>query len=97
MRIRNPELLEEFRYRPRCEWCGQPNRTGLDPHHLWTRGAGRLDIRINLIALCRACHQDVHSGVIARDDLLAKVSAREGFPPEEIAQEIYRLMRSPKK
>jgi hypothetical protein len=95
VRIINENLLEQFRRKRRCEWCGH-SVTGCDPHHVFTRGAGRLDLRINLIGLCRECHNDVHLGHIARFDLLAVVAAREGMSQDVIEAEIYRLRRLPK-
>lgn len=92
--IINKALLEEFRCKTVCEWCKKTTRSGLDPHHLWCRGRGdafRLDVRINLAALCRACHNAVHAGNILRCDLLAVVAAREGRLQDEMEAEIRRL------
>ena len=94
MKILDPDLLMEFRCKTRCEWCRVSTRTGLDAHHLFARGRGeafRLDVRINLAALCRACHNAVHAGNILRCDLLAVVAAREGRLQDEMEAEIRRL------
>ena len=96
MRIVDEELLDEFRSRP-CEWCGSGHRS--DPHHIFTRGmdgGSRLDIRINLISLCRHCHIQVHYGNLDRIHLLKEVSIREGKPLEFIVGEIQRIRRLPK-
>lgn len=86
MLIRNKALLDEMRATtPRCQWCGTKPPT--DMHHLYQRGLGggsHLDIRINLLALCRVCHGDAHAGVIDRDSLLAVVAAREGVMRQDI-------------
>ena len=93
MIIIDQELLFEFRCKRKCEKCGKKTDCGLDPHHVFSRGAGRLDIRINLIALDRQCHCLVHSGVIKKRDLIDIVSKREGLTPDELTTEIYRLRR----
>ncbi len=98
----NNALLREFRAGNRCEWCGR-TVAELDPHHYWQKrgvgGGSRLDIRINLIGLCRgfvcgrfvSCHDDAEAGIISREDLLDKVAAREGTTPAAIRDEIQRL------
>ena len=93
MKIIDEQLLQEFREKTSCEWCKRRIFTGLQPHHIFTRGAGRLDIRCNLVALCIVCHGEVHAGVIMREDLLTIVAVREGTPQDEIEREIYRLRR----
>lgn len=98
MKIIDEALLQEFRDKQRCEWCG---RVGIvQPHHLWARGmggGGRLDVRINLIALCANCHSRHHQGGRPlKCDLLADVAAREGMMQDDIEREIYRLRRARK-
>jgi hypothetical protein len=93
--IHDEHLLEKFRRTLRCEWCGR--RGYVNPHHLWARGAGggsRLDIRINLMAMCHVCHREVHDGKIKRQDLLATVAIREGLHQDDISREINRLKRA---
>ena len=99
MTVDDADLLDEFRRKPRCEWCNARSRHGLDPHHVFARGmggGGRLDVRINLVSLCRTCHGEVHGGRIMRRDLLAIVAAREGMLQDDVEREIYRLRRLPK-
>ena len=94
MRIVNEDLLAEFRRYQSCEWCGK--RCWPDPHHVFCRGMGggsRLDIRINLLALCRECHSQVHGGEIRRIDLLMVVAGRENVQIDAIVEEIWRLRR----
>lgn len=99
MTIVDDSLLDEFRGTIACGWCRRVSQGRLDPHHLFGRGHGggsRLDHRWNLIALCRACHNDVHAGHIRRADLLAMVAVREGVLQDQIEAEIYRLLRTAK-
>lgn len=100
MRIEDKGLLREFALKRRCEYCGKTTPGVLaDPHHLFARGmggGGRLDIRINLISLCREDHNAVHAGHIMRTDLLALVAQREGTSQDEIRAEIARLRKAPK-
>ena len=94
MKIINEALLDEFRTAQRCEWCGRPTPGGCDPHHVFARGRSdgfRLDIRTNLLALDRWCHDRAHRGKIARKQLLAVIAIRDGRPAEEIELEIIRL------
>ena len=99
MKIINEALLDEFRTAQRCEWCGRPTPGGCDPHHVFARGRSdgfRLDVRTNLLALDRWCHDRAHRGNIARKQLLAIIAIREGRPAEEIELEIIRLRWAPK-
>lgn len=101
MRWECQATLDWFKARPRCEWCGKPNRSGLDPHHaIHKRGIGggsRLDIPWNLVALCRwPCHEDAERGRITKADMLGVISAREGVPQDTIDAFLKRLRRSGK-
>jgi len=58
-----------------CERCGRP--ADIEPHHVFTRGAGGQDIPENLIQLCTACHIAAHDGRIRRDELIRIVADRE--------------------
>ncbi len=98
MKVIDEGLLDEFRSAGRCEFCGKHFQSR-HPHHLWARGMGggsRLDVRINIIALCPPCHNATHAGIIMRPDLLAVVAAREGLLQSQIEEEIWRLRRTPK-
>ena len=90
MRIVDDALLAEFRAAWRCEVCGKPTPSGCDPMHCFSRGAGRLDIRQNLLAGCRSCHQANPDG----RKLLAIVAKREGTTVEAIKALVYRLRRT---
>jgi len=92
-------LLWEFRLARKCEWCGRAAPQGCDPHHLWCRGfggGGRLDVRVNLISVCRDCHRLIGDGKIARHDLLAVVAARERCLQDDIESAIHELRRAPR-
>jgi hypothetical protein len=98
MIIIDEKVLDWFRGKTHCEWCSlacvRP-----DPHHVFGRGIGggtRLDIMINLIALCRACHGECHNGQISRSDLLAVVCQREGLLQSQIVEKIWELRRQKK-
>jgi len=90
------ELLREFTYARHCELCLMPTPGGAHPHHVHSRGAGRLDIKINLISLCPDCHRRFHDGHIDRKTLLEIVALREKTTVEAIEDEIYRLRRAAK-
>lgn len=97
MRIIDEDALDECRERWRCERCGKPTPSGCEPHHIFTRGAGRLDIRCNLIGLCRACHPEVQEGgKAARDECLLIVARRERMSIEDIEDIVNSLRRRPK-
>lgn len=98
MKIVDELLLDQFRAAGHCELCGKWSPTR-DPHHLARRGmggGGRLDVRINIIALCWLCHLRVHDGVIPRKEIIRLVAAREGISPEALVDEIHRLRRTSK-
>lgn len=94
MKIVDDALLLDFRLTFRCEVCKKAR--DVDPHHVFSRGSGRLDIAINLISLCRGCHNLTHAGKVKREQILAIVARREGWTPEDIEIEIWRLRRLPK-
>lgn len=94
MKLVNEDLLDTFRKAPRCEYCLAPNIHGLDPAHIYSRGAGRVDIPENLVALCRRCHsaQGARNGPSIKDlELLAAL--RLGIMPEDIFPEVCRIRR----
>lgn len=74
-------LLEEHRHGP-CEWCGRMGQT--DCAHALSRGAGGPTVECNLVALCRRCHTMNHNGQRpTKEDLLALLAMREGYPSAE--------------
>ena len=97
MIITNELLLDEFRAKVECAWCGRRTLQGCHPHHIFSRGAGRLDVRINIVNLCWRCHFDHHNGLRPlRCDLLAVVAARENVLQPDIKAVVYLLRRLPK-
>lgn len=94
MKIHSPQTLDAIRSRMACEYCKRPCLP--EVHHIFTRGAGRLDVRPNLIALCRECHADFHAGNLLRCDLLLIVAHREGELQDHIRDLIHLLRRLPK-
>ena len=44
----------------RCQACG--SRTNLQVHHIQLRSQSGDDAEENLITLCSACHEQIHSG-----------------------------------
>lgn len=101
MRVADRDLLREFREPGRCElclkWCKKR-----EPHHLWAKGmggGGRLDVRINLIALgstlewqCE-CHTRIHNGLVPKIVLMVIVATREAILVDDLEAEMYRLRR----
>ena len=84
MKIVDEALLALFRSATRCEWCGRDTPEGADPAHVFARGVGggsRLDIRINLVSLCRgwhngqwvSCHDANHAGLFFELDAILAV------------------------
>ncbi len=100
MKVIDDALLQTFRDSPKCEWCKAANRGDIHPHHLVARGmggGGRLDMAVNLIALCWRCHGMVHTGHIQQCDLVAVIAAREGFIQAGLVLEtIWAYQRTPK-
>lgn len=99
MKIIDEALLDEFRQSGYCEWCGRWF-VRLDAAHVFARGmggGGRLDVRVNLLGLCRRDHDLHHAGhKPTRDDLIALIAKREGLTPEAVVAEITRLRNLPK-
>jgi len=93
MKIIDKDVVASFRGLLICEYC--QHRRQCYGHHLRSRGAGQLDIRINLISLCVNCHDMAHTGGIDRLELAAIVATREGTTAEAIEDEIFRLRRLP--
>jgi hypothetical protein len=80
MKLVDEPLLDEFRGPGVCELC-QVKVRDRRPHHLMSRGAGRVDIRCNLAALCFICHRAVHDNYEAKVKLWKIVEKREGKTP----------------
>jgi hypothetical protein len=86
----NPELRAEFNQAGYCELCLKWFNAR-DCHHLMTRRSGQVDIRCNLIGLCRLCH--IKAGqepeTIAR--VWEIVLQREGRGPTQAVWDVRRM------
>ena len=100
MRIENESALDRCRYAVACEYCGKKSRTGRDPAHIFPRGLGdakRLDIDVNLVALCREDHSRSHAGGSpTKSELLAIAAEREKTTVEAITEVVHFILRQPK-
>lgn len=102
MRIVNQPLIESFRTPGSCRWCQNPVRMRCAAH-IFSKGAGRVDIRCNLVQLgmdpvtdC-SCHHDSHMGLAPTFDDLLRLSAEDHkCRPEDIHQVVYFIRRLPK-
>jgi hypothetical protein len=105
MRVVNPSLFKAFNSGTVCEWCRRP--ADLDCHHIITRSRCRLDVRINLIGLCRgfyqgrwiSCHDDAGDGgkaMLGPDDLWAVVAVRENCIQSDIRAVLEAISLLPK-
>ena len=89
MRIVNEDVLDVFRGPGVCELCRKAVKSR-QPHHVHTRGAGRVDAAWNIVALCvpfsggNDCHYTAHTGKPTRQDLLAIAAKREGTTVQAI-------------
>jgi hypothetical protein len=94
-------LIGELGRAKACGWCGEALRHPAHVHHIHGKGAGRVDVRGNLIPLggpwdCN-CHGMIHDGNgPTRAQLLAATAARDGSTADAIEAEVYRLRRTPK-
>ena len=102
MKIERPDLLREFRGPGRCELCDAMCSIR-EAAHIFSKGAGQLDVRINLLALGSTtnfkcdCHSRSHYGDGAtRQQMLQIVARREMCDPDDIQAVIYLLRRLPK-
>ena len=99
MRVIHKSLRREFSKRGVCEYCGRKAKT--DCAHIWSRGAGQVDIIENLVSLCRRCHRRSHDGHDpSRSALMVIVCQREGKPfslrfevANRIEDRVHRLRR----
>jgi hypothetical protein len=90
-------LLDGFRAKRHCEWCGRKLGHRPHAHHIHSRGAGRVDVAVNVVALGCAfdcnCHGRAHAGEIGRRQLLAVAARREGMTVRDAEELIWRLRR----
>jgi hypothetical protein len=92
--MKDNDVLAEFRSPGLCECCGLPCPDGRDPAHIFSRGAGRADIRENMVSLSRLCHTRSHAGQSPRRWRLLIIAARrEGTRPKAIRDKVYQIRR----
>ncbi len=99
MRHVDEKVLASFRGPGKCALCGtwSPQR---ECHHVFSRGAGRLDVPLNLCSLGGAwsclCHAQAQRYVITRAKVVEAVAFREGLDAAFVAQRVPWLRRQPK-
>ena len=94
MIIESDTVLCEAIDRYCCEVCGSRLPQGSDPHHIFSKGAGRVDIPENIASLCRLCHNRAHAGQISRLLLLVIAGHRECLLTEDIEENVWTIRRS---
>jgi hypothetical protein len=108
--LKDDNALNEARNRDRCEWCGKTTTwTRFQAAHIFTRGAGQVDIPENLLGLCCWCHAaDQDAGgkmskllmqIVSghRECLLAFVCGGEDSCDwSDIAENVFAVRRLPK-
>jgi hypothetical protein len=91
MKLIDKSLIASFRGSI-CEWCLYVAAS--EGHHIFSKGAGRVDIRGNLVSLCRLCHTKAHAGHSpTREQLLTVAARREKTTAEAITAEVQRIRR----
>lgn len=98
MLIEREDVLAELRQATECGWCKKPTPHGCDPHHLCTRGSGRVDAYFNLMPLCRACHTSHHAGnEPLREHLFAMQAVIWNCQQDDILCAVHMIRALPKK
>lgn len=100
MKIVNDKALDFARGPGYCDWCRKlvSNR---NPHHVFSKGAGQVDARFNIAAICETfsgglnCHHLVHTGEIDDDDILIMVAEREDVIQDDIKSLVMLIRRMP--
>lgn len=95
MKLENNAALDFARGPGVCEWCKR-HRADRDPHHIFSKGAGQVDIQSNIASLCRGCHGLVHTGELDDDSILAVVAMREDCLQGDIEALVWLIRRMPR-
>lgn len=99
MIVKSNKTLEWFRAAGYCEYCRLWHQRR-DPHHVLTRGHGggsRLDLRCNLVGLCRSCHSKYGDDPDFVDFFFGLIADREGIRDIEVIRDyLYLVLRLPK-
>lgn len=94
MKLVDEKLCATFRGLRPCEWCGHTRHCVAS--HVYTRGAGRVDIPENLCSMCAECEAHHHNGARpTTKDMETIVALREGIQAEDIFHEVSRIRRLP--
>ncbi len=99
MKIVNEKTLALFRAAGPCEHCRkwQDRR---DPHHVTSRGHGagtRIDLKENLVGLCRACHSRYGDDPRHKEFFLTLIAERENFKNADAVMDyLYSVRNAPK-
>jgi hypothetical protein len=101
MKYHDEKVLEAFRTKPKCEWCGLVlfGWRRAEPHHVFARGMGdafRMDIPENLIALCWRCHGMAECGDLPRLSVLTMIARRQGVNYDDLVLFLQRLRHARK-
>lgn len=95
MRHVDEKLCDRFRGFKNCEWCRKYRYCVCS--HIYSRGAGRVDIPINLLSLCAYCESSHHDGNAPTVSQMETIVAlREKIIATDIFQEVCRIRRLPK-
>lgn len=99
MKVIDDALLREIAEFGWCEKCQKRYPSGVDPAHIVARGMGggsRVDVRENVIGLCRQHHSEHHNGKISQDEMWAMAARRLGKTVDECKAKVYLILRTPK-
>lgn len=95
MTATDEDLLRYFRKRC-CDLCSAPAPS--EPHHVHARGMGggsRLDKCLNLVSVCRPCHQRCEDyPKLMKPKCLAAIARREGLTAGVVQRAIWRMLRT---
>lgn len=94
MMLIDERLLRMIRAEKRCACCGKPGM--VQAAHIMSKGAGRVDIRGNILPMRLECHRQEHDGNKSKDELLVISGRREGVDPEIIRDTVNLFRRIPK-
>lgn len=92
MFIENKKALDSARNSVCCLWCRKACRP--DAAHIYSKGAGVLDVEWNVVPLCRECHTHSHSGKSpTTEELLAIVAKRWNCRPADLTRARHTILQ----
>ena len=87
------KLLRRVRLSGICAWCKKRFQE-IDPCHIMTRGAGRVDIKENIVPLCRIDHSAQGSSQGPSIEWMLEWSAKKHkTTPEAIREKVWAIRR----